>query len=123
MIHQPNSKGTRYVMSNPSSGWLILLDTSDAQNPKVLDALNFGVKSGLHSMDLSSDENFIMVSGYFINEDNLGVLHYDGDRTVHVVQIADTQLIRTDFNVDFNVAVDYPMRPHMCRFYNKPVTI
>jgi len=122
MLHQPNSKGTRYILSNPDSGWFVLLDISDPLNPVVLDGINFGLKSGLHSLDLSSDEKYIMVSGYFIDEDNLGYLHFDGDRMVHIVQIEDTQLIQTDFNVDMNVAGDYPMRPHMCRFYNKPLT-
>jgi len=120
MLHQPNLDGSRYVLSNPTSGWLVLLDTSDTLNPKVLDAINFGAHSGLHSLDLSSDGNYILVSGYFVNEDNLGYLHFDGDRTVHVVKIADRQLVRADFNVDMNIADEYPTRPHMCRFYNKP---
>ena len=55
-----------------------------------------------------------MISDYFLNEDNLGKVHAEGDHKIHVASITEHDL-RLDrrFEADFNTAFESgPARPH-----------
>jgi len=122
MLHAPTSDGLQYFITNSYSGLLIMMDTTDPYHPTYTDSVVFGMQSGIHAIELSDDGRFVMVSGYFLNEDNLGMVHEDGDRSVHIAEIEANNIKRTNFNVNMNTAGPYPMRPHMIRFYNTRTT-
>eukprot|EP01099_Mayorella_cantabrigiensis_P008847 TRINITY_DN882_c0_g1_i1.p1 TRINITY_DN882_c0_g1~~TRINITY_DN882_c0_g1_i1.p1 ORF type:complete len:370 (-),score=61.64 TRINITY_DN882_c0_g1_i1:99-1208(-) len=122
LFHYPSADGTRLVFTMSFSGLVAYFDIKDPVKPVLLDSLAFGIQSGIHAIDLSDDSKYIAVSGYLLNEDDFGLIHEDGDRSVHIVQIVDDSLAKTDFNVNMNTAVSYPMRPHMIRFFNTRTT-
>ena len=51
-----------------------MMDTTDRANLKQLSAVSFGKDAGPHNLVLSSDDNRLMVSDYFLNEDAAGKL-------------------------------------------------
>jgi hypothetical protein len=53
------------------------------------------------------------VSDYFLNEDNFGKVHAEGDHKIHVARITETDLVLDPrFHVDFNTAfATGPARP------------
>jgi selenium-binding protein 1 len=63
---------------------------------------------------LSGDDSRLAVSDYFLNEDNAGLIHFEGDHKVRVVKVThDTLVEDTRFNLDFNTAFPTgPARPH-----------
>ena len=65
-------------------------------------------------MVLSSDDNRLVVSDYFLNEDAAGIIHFEGDHKVHVLKVTHDALSEdTRFNLDFNTAFSTgPARPH-----------
>jgi selenium-binding protein 1 len=54
------------------------------------------------------------VSDYFLNEDDAGYVHFEGDHKVHVVRVErDVLWEDTRFDLDFNTAFSTgPARPH-----------
>jgi selenium-binding protein 1 len=92
-----------------------MLDTTDRANLKQLSVVTLGpVNSGPHNLVLSSDDNRLVVSDYFLNEDDAGIIHFEGDHKVHVVKVThDTLTEDTRFQLDFSTA--FPTgnaRPH-----------
>ena len=63
---------------------------------------------------LSSDDNRLVVTDYFLNEDDAGIIHYEGDHKVHVAQGDARYALRGHaFQLDFNTAFPTgPARPH-----------
>eukprot|EP01099_Mayorella_cantabrigiensis_P006790 TRINITY_DN578_c0_g1_i5.p1 TRINITY_DN578_c0_g1~~TRINITY_DN578_c0_g1_i5.p1 ORF type:complete len:344 (+),score=74.89 TRINITY_DN578_c0_g1_i5:443-1474(+) len=118
MLHFPVTGTTKWVVTNSYSGLLLLFDISDPLKIVLLDSAVFGIQSGIHAIDVSDDSKYVMVSGYFLNEDDFGMIHEDGDRNVHIVEIAAAGLVKTDFNINMNTVPPYPMRPHYVRFFN-----
>ena len=59
-----------------------------------------------------------MVSDYFLNEDEAGKVHAEGDHKVHVLKVSDNDLVVDDrFRLDFNAAFAAgPARPHGMAF-------
>ena len=52
------------------------------------------------------------MTDYFLNEDEFGKLHYEGDHKVHVLRVQRGRLqIDYRFNLDFNTAMA-TSRPH-----------
>jgi len=122
MLHQPVPSGNRHLVTNSYSGLVIYFDTTNPMKLELLDSVVYGVQSGIHAIEISDDGKFVMVSGYFLNEDDMGLVHEDGDRAIHIAEIRPSSLVQTDFNVNLNTAVPYPMRPHMIRFFNTATT-
>jgi hypothetical protein len=54
-----------------------------------------------------------VISGYFLNEDNFGKVHADGDRRIHVANVVKNDLVLDSrFDLDFNTAFQAgPARP------------
>ena len=78
---------------------------------KVLD---LGADSGPHYIALSGDEKRLVITDYFLNEDDFGKVHAEGDHKVHVANVSETDLVLDpNFNLDFDeVSADGPARPH-----------
>ena len=106
--------GDRLIFGTFMAGQVGMLDTTDRAHLKQLSVVSFGQNTGPHNLVLSSDDNRLVVSDYFLNEDAAGIIHFEGDHKVHVVKVThDTLTDDTRFSLDFNTAFPSgPARPH-----------
>lgn len=108
--------GDRLIFTLFQAGQVGMLDTTDRSNLKQIPGgiVSFGKDSGPHNIVLSEDDSRLVVVDYFLNEDDGGIIHFEGDHKVHVVKVRHNSL-REDkrFNLDFNTAFRTgPARPH-----------
>ncbi len=106
--------GDRLIIGSFMAGQVDLLDTTDRANLKQLSVVSFGANAGPHNLVLSGDDARLVVTDYFLNEDDAGIIHYEGDHKVHVLRVThDTLSEDQRFNLDFNTAfATGPARPH-----------
>ncbi len=106
--------GRRLFVSMNQAGKVAMFDISDPDEPRLLKALDLGQGSGPHYIALSQDEKRLVISDYFLNEDNFGKVHAEGDHKIHVARVTEHDLILDPrFNLDFNTAFSTgPARPH-----------
>ncbi|HKE32146.1 MAG TPA: hypothetical protein VKD65_10515, partial [Candidatus Angelobacter sp.] len=59
-------------------------------------------------------EKRLVISDYFLNEDNFGKVHAEGDHKIHVARVTEHDLVLDPhFDLDFNTAfASGPARPH-----------
>jgi len=112
LLEMPKS-GDRLIFGTFQAGQVGLLDITD-RNAFVQKAIvNLGVGAGPHDIVLTEDNSRLVVTDYFLNEDDFGKVHADGDHKVHVIQVThDTLTLDTRFELDFNTAFEHPARPH-----------
>ena len=110
--------GTRLFVTMNVAGLVAMLDTSNPRYPRLLSTLNLGPDSGPHYLALTHDEQRLVVSDYFLDEDDFGKVHRDGDRKVHVARVLRNRLVLDRrFDLDFNTAFETgPARPHGLTF-------
>jgi selenium-binding protein 1 len=76
--------------------------------------VDLGPGSAPHDILLTHDNQRVVVTDYFLNEDDFGKIHFDGDHKVHVLKLDGDQLsLDPRFQLDFNTA--FPgmrVRPH-----------
>ena len=108
------SDGRRLFVSMNQAGKVAMFDISDPERPRLLKALDLGANSGPHYIALTTDETRLIISDYFLNEDNFGKVHAEGDHKIHVARITEHDLVLDSrFNLDFNTAfASGPARPH-----------
>jgi selenium-binding protein 1 len=96
------------------AGRVAMFDTSDPEHPALLSVLDLGIGSGPHYLALTHDERRLVVSDYFLNEDDFGKVHQEGDHKVHVANVTRHSLtLDSRFDLDFNVTFPSgPARPH-----------
>jgi hypothetical protein len=106
--------GDRLIFSLFMAGQVGMLDATDRDNLKQLSVVSFGQFTGPHNIVLSSDDNRLVVSDYFLNEDDAGIIHFEGDHKIHVLKVTHDSLSEdTRFKLDFNTAFTTgPARPH-----------
>ncbi len=106
--------GTRLFITMNVAGRVAMFDTSDPEHPALLSVLDLGIGSGPHYLALTRDERRLVVSDYFLNEDDFGKVHREGDHKVHVANVMrDSLALDTRFDLDFNVTFPSgPARPH-----------
>jgi selenium-binding protein 1 len=106
--------GKRLFISMNLAGKVVMFDTSNPRRPRVLKVLDLGANSGPHYIALTSDEKRLVISDYFLNEDDAGVVHAEGDHLVHVAKVTNRDLVLDRrFNLNFNTAFSTgPARPH-----------
>jgi selenium-binding protein 1 len=106
--------GDRLIFGLFQAGQVGMLDTTNRSNLKQLSVVSFGKDTGPHNLMLSSDDKRLVVVDYFLNEDNAGIIHFEGDHKVRVVKVThDTLTEDTRFQLDFNKAfATGPARPH-----------
>ena len=106
-------RGDRLIFASFMAGQIVMLDISDP-NAFVQQAIvNLGVGAGPHDMHLTHDDSRLVVTDYFLNQDDFGKIHFEGDHKVHVIQVTpDTLTLDTRFKLDFNTAFKHPARPH-----------
>jgi 56kDa selenium binding protein (SBP56) len=110
--------GRRLFVSMNMAGKIAMLDTSDAERPRLVTVLDLGKDSGPHYIALTRDEKRLVITDYFLNEDDAGKVHAEGDHKVHVATVSDNALVLDPrFQLDFNTAIATgPARPHGVAF-------
>lgn len=109
-----NHKGDRLFFGSFQAGQVGALDVSDPEQPIQAGIVNMGVDAGPHVIALTDDDKRLVVGDYFLNEDNFGKIHFEGDHHIHVVKVFKDRLrLDPHFDVDFNTAFTTgPARPH-----------
>ena len=110
--------GKRLFVSMNMAGKVAMIDTSDPETPKLLKVLDLGPNSGPHYLSLTGDDSRLIITDYFLNEDEAGKVHAEGDHKVHVAKVTKKDLILDPkFRLDFNTAFSTgPARPHGVAF-------
>ncbi|MGH6857046.1 MAG: hypothetical protein ACRECP_05210, partial [Methylocella sp.] len=113
IIALPKS-GDRFIAGLFQAGLVAMLDTTDRANLKQISVVDIGVGAGSHVIELTDDEKRLVATDYFLNEDDFGKIHAEGDHKVHVIQVShDAITLDPRFNLDFNTAFKTgPARPH-----------
>jgi selenium-binding protein 1 len=113
LLAMPRS-GDRLIFASFQAGQVGMLDVRDPEHPLQTGIVNLGVDAGPHMIALTDDDSRLVVSDYFLNEDDFGKIHFEGDHHVHVVRVFRNRLaLDPRFDVDFNVAfATGPARPH-----------
>lgn len=105
--------GDRLIFGSFQAGQIGMLDISNPNAFTQKAIVNLGVDAGPHDIDLTEDDSRLVVTDYFLNEDDFGKIHFEGDHKVHVIKVThDTLTLDTRFDLDFDTAFDYPARPH-----------
>jgi selenium-binding protein 1 len=112
ILAMPDS-GDRLLFASFQAGQVGMLDVSDRDHPVQSGIVNLGVGAGPHDIGLTDDNKRLIVTDYFLNEDDFGKIHFEGDHKVHVVKVFKNKLmLDTRFQLDFNTAFPRPSRPH-----------
>ena len=114
LLAMPRS-GRRLIFSLFQAGQVGMLDITDPNQFKQVSVINLGKDTGPHSVHLTHDDKRLVVTDYFLNEDDFGKIHFEGDHQVHVFDVSDAGLtVAPNFKViDFNTAFPTgPARPH-----------
>ena len=106
--------GKRLFVSMNQAGKVAMFDISNPEKPTLIKALDLGKGSGPHYITLTDDERRLVISDYFLNEDNFGKVHAEGDHKIHVAKVMEHDLVLDpSFELDFNTAfATGPARPH-----------
>ena len=113
LLEMPES-GDRLIFGSFQAGQVGMLDVSDPEHPVQSDIVNLGIDAGPHDIHLTDDDKRLVVTDYFLNEDDFGKIHFEGDHRVNVIKVSGKHL-RLDrrFNLDFDTAfATGPARPH-----------
>ena len=113
LLAMPRS-GDRLIFASFQAGQVGMLDVTDPEHPVQAGIVNLGVDAGPHMIALTDDDKRLVVSDYFLNEDDFGKVHLEGDHHVRVVRVSRERLaLDRRFDVDFNTAFPTgPARPH-----------
>jgi selenium-binding protein 1 len=107
--------GRRLITASLMAGQVVMLDITDPKQFKQVSVVSFGKDTGPHSVHLTHDDKRLVVTDYFLNQDDFGKVHLDGDHKVHVLDVREQSLtVDPAFQViDFNTAFPTgPARPH-----------
>ena len=114
LLAMPRS-GRRLIFGSFQAGQVGMLDITNRNAFKQVSVVSFGLDAGPHSIHLTHDDKRLVVTDYFLNEDDFGKIHFEGDHKVRVLNVSDDGLeIDPRFAVvDFNTAfATGPARPH-----------
>jgi hypothetical protein len=113
LLAMPQS-GDRLLFASFQAGQVGMLDVSDPTHPFQTGMVNLGMNAGPHAIALTDDDERLVVSDYFLNEDNFGKIHFEGDHKVHVIRVFKDHLeLDPRFALDFNTAFTTgPARAH-----------
>lgn len=113
ILAMPKS-GDRLIFAMFQAGQVGMLDVSDPEHPVQSGIVNLGIGAGPHDIALTDNDKRLIVSDYFLNEDDFGKIHFEGDHQVHVIKVFKNKLeLDKRFKLDFNTAfATGPARPH-----------
>lgn len=107
--------GKRLIFGSFQAGQVGMLDITDRNHFRQVSIVNFGLNAGPHSIHLTHDDKRLIVTDYFLDEDDFGKIHFEGDHKVHVLNVSldglneDPNFPAIDFNTAFATG---PARPH-----------
>jgi selenium-binding protein 1 len=106
--------GDRLLFASFQAGQVGMLDVSDPEVPFQTGIVNLGLDAGPHAIALTDDDKRLVVTDYFLNEDDFGKIHFEGDHKIRVIKVFKDRLqLDPRFNLDFNSAFPTgPARPH-----------
>jgi 56kDa selenium binding protein (SBP56) len=107
--------GRRLIFATIMAGQVGMLDITNPKRFKQVSVVSFGKDTGPHSVHLTHDGKRLVVTDYFLNQDDFGKVHMEGDHKVHVLDVREQSLtVDPAFQVvDFNTAFSTgPARPH-----------
>lgn len=118
LIQMPAS-GDRLIFGLFETGQVVMLDVRNRRHPKLLSVVELGAGAGPHAIHLSHDDKRLVVADYFLDQDDFGKVHLEGDHKVHVIKVLKRKLkLDRRFNLDFNTAFPTgPARPHGIAIY------
>jgi hypothetical protein len=113
LLEMPES-GDRLIFASFQAGQVGMLDVTDREHPVQSAIVNLGVGAGPHDISLTDDDRRLVVTDYFLDEDDFGQIHFEGDHQVHVIKVFKNKLeLDTRFRLDFNTGFPTgPARPH-----------
>ncbi|MGE0441710.1 MAG: selenium-binding protein SBP56-related protein [Gemmatimonadales bacterium] len=114
LLAMPRS-GRRLIFASFQAGQVGMLDITNPNRFKQVSVVSFGLDTGPHSIHLTHDDRRLIITDYFLDQDDFGKVHFEGDHKVRVLQVSDRGLaIDQRFQViDFNTAFPTgPARPH-----------
>jgi selenium-binding protein 1 len=114
LLAMPRS-GRRLIFGLFQAGQVGMLDITNPKKFKQVSVVSFGRDAGPHSIHLTHDDKRLVVTDYFLNEDDFGKIHFEGDHKVRVLDVSDKGLtVDPHWHVvDFNTAfATGPARPH-----------
>jgi hypothetical protein len=79
--------------------------------------VNLGEGAGPHDIVLTKDDSRLVVTDYFLNQDDFGKIHFEGDHKVHVIKVTPETLkldrrFKLDFDKEFKHKYPLGARPH-----------
>jgi hypothetical protein len=107
--------GGRLIFATIMGGQVVMLDITDPTRFRQLSVVDFGRDAGTHSVHLTHDGQRLVVTDYFLDQDDVGKIHLDGDRQVRVLEVGERSLrVDAAFRaLDFDTAFPTgPARPH-----------
>lgn len=113
LLAMPKS-GKRLIFASFQAGQIGMLDITNPLKFSEVNVVSFGLNAGPHDIDLTEDDSRLAVTDYFLNEDDFGKIHFEGDHKVHTLKVTEHGLsLDTKFGeLDFNTAFPTPRRPH-----------
>jgi 56kDa selenium binding protein (SBP56) len=112
LLEMPES-GDRLIFGSFQAGQIGMLDITDREHPVQAAIVNLGVNAGPHDIVLTDDNERLVATDYFLDEDDFGKIHFEGDHKVHVINVSHDSLeLDTRFQLDFDTAFATPARPH-----------
>ena len=80
--------GDRLIFALFQAGQVGMLDVSDPEHPVQAGIVSLGMDAGPHMIALTDDDKRLVVSDYFLNEDDFGKIHFEGDHHVRVIKVS-----------------------------------
>jgi selenium-binding protein 1 len=122
-ILQMTRDGSRLFTGLFQAGRVVMLDTTNRSNPRLIAGQRLGLGAGPHNLMLTHDEQRLVVSDYFLVQDlyplaSPGKVQLEGDHRIHVFKVRRNDVKRDPrFNLDFDTAFPSgPARPHGIAF-------
>jgi selenium-binding protein 1 len=111
-----NKEGTRLFVTLNGAGKVVMFNIARPDHPEILSVVDLGPDSGPHYLQLTGDEQRLVVTDYFLVEDLApgGVVQAEGDHKIHVINVHGNRLeLDARFDLDFNRDISAgPARPH-----------
>ncbi len=106
--------GRRLIFASFQAGQVGMLDITDRERFKQVSVVSLGENAGPHLIRLTDDDKRLVVTDYFLHEDDFGKIHFNGDHKLHVIDVGENTLEEDPRfpAIDFNSAFARPARPH-----------
>ena len=102
--------GRRLIFGSFQAGQVGMLDITDRNNFRQVSVVSFGMNSGPHSIHLTHDDRRLVVTDYFLDQDDFGKVHFEGDHKVRVINVTENSL-EEDATVPARLQHRIPDRP------------